>query len=344
MCLGLNFGQLLLLIQFTFLSSFLSSEHCEIFSTNKQPNCIMANSKRKLAETTNIVDVTPYKPNLLLKAQVTAKTSLKDFTSNGKDTSMFSCQLLDNTSEIRMTFFAEQAKKFFETIQVGKIYQIEYFKVKTAQKQYNDLNHPFELNAVNNTSFNLDDTTASKSIKLNMSFGNLETISQVQEDCCKDIIVIIKSFDDVTETYSSIKNVTYKKRDIELIDTSETMITLTLWGDHSTDFKSGIGDVIAVERAKVPVIASFLLTSNSTKANDLESIDHVYVEQYIIFPNKSQNVHYLSEEIDKAINYKSQHHLVGAIQDENFSTSTLTNMIEQQSGYYTFSLVYLTPR
>ncbi|KAJ8682156.1 hypothetical protein QAD02_017948 [Eretmocerus hayati] len=226
----------------------------------------MANSKRKFTETTNISDITPYKPNILLKAKVTAKTSLEDFISNGKEAIMFSCQLLDNTSEIRMTFFADQAKKFFETIQMGKIYQIQYFKVKTAQKQYNDLDHAYELNAVNNTIFDIDDTTPSKFIKLRMNFENLETISQLKEDCCKDIIAVIKSFDDVQETYSSIKNVTYKKRDLELIDTSETMITLTLWGDHSTEFKSQIGDVIAVKRAKVNIYQGIVKLSSTNSS------------------------------------------------------------------------------
>ncbi|KAJ8686601.1 hypothetical protein QAD02_022395 [Eretmocerus hayati] len=198
----------------------------------------MSSVKRTLEDSTNIIDITPYKPRLFVKAKVTAKTSLKEWVNNAKNSLMFSCQLLDNTGEIRMTFFAEEASKFFETVQIGKMYEIRYFKVKTAVKQYNDLNHPYELKAVKNTTFDIDNATPPKSIKLTMDFETLQSISQLQEPCCKDIIAIIKSFDDIKETYSSIKNVTYKKRDIELIDSSETLITLTLWGDHSSDFQS----------------------------------------------------------------------------------------------------------
>ncbi|KAJ8683298.1 hypothetical protein QAD02_019091 [Eretmocerus hayati] len=226
----------------------------------------MSNGKRTLEASTNIINITPYKPNLLLKAKVTAKTSMKDFANNATNSPMFSCQLLDNTGEIRMTFFGEEASKFFEIIQIGKIYEIRYFKVKSALKQYNDLNHLYELNAVKNTTFDIDNTTPSKSIKLTMNFETLQSISELQEDCCKDIIAIIKSFDDVKETYSSIKNVTYKKRDIELIDPTETMITLTLWGDHSSDFKSTVGDIIVIKRAKVTIYQGIVKLSSTNSS------------------------------------------------------------------------------
>ncbi|KAJ8677285.1 hypothetical protein QAD02_013072 [Eretmocerus hayati] len=224
------------------------------------------NNKRPLENTIGILHIIPYQPNLFLKAKVTAKTSMREWITNGRESQMFSCQLLDSTAEIRMTFFADQAKKFFKIIQVGKIYEIRYVKVNSASKQYNDLDHPYELNAVTNTTFDLDESTPSKSIKLNLSFENLRAISQSTEECCKDIIAIIKSFEDDTETYSTTKNMTYRKRDIELIDDSGTMISLTLWGDHATNFKSAIGDIIVIKRAKLTIYQGIirLSTTNSS--------------------------------------------------------------------------------
>ncbi|KAJ8676828.1 hypothetical protein QAD02_012615 [Eretmocerus hayati] len=174
----------------------------------------------------DIIHITPYQPNLFLKAKVTAKTSMREWLTNGKESQMFSCQLLDSTAEMRITFFADQAKKFFKTIEVGKTYEIRYVKVKSAVKQYNDLNHLYESNAVTRTTFDLNDSTPSELIKLNLSSENLEAISQLNEECCKDIIAIVRSFEDETETYSTTKNMTYKKRDIELIDDFGTMLQL----------------------------------------------------------------------------------------------------------------------
>ncbi|KAJ8681491.1 hypothetical protein QAD02_017278 [Eretmocerus hayati] len=65
---------------------------------------------------------------------------------------------------------------------------------------------------------------------------------------------------------------TCRKRDIDLIDDSGTMISLTLWGDHATNFKSSIGDIIVIKRAKLTIYQGItrLSTTNSS------SIFYVY--------------------------------------------------------------------
>ncbi|KAJ8677551.1 hypothetical protein QAD02_013338 [Eretmocerus hayati] len=240
----------------------------------------MSSAKRTIERNTNTIDITPHKPNLILKAKVTAKTALKSLLIIGKDSQMFSCQLLDNTSEIRMTFFAEE---------IGEVYEIRYYKVKSALKHYNDLNHPYELNAVKNTSFDIDDATLPKSMKLSLKFETLQNISQLQEDCCRDVFAIVKSFEDQKGTYSSIKNITHTKRDIELIDQTETMITLTLWGDHSSQLKSNVGDVIALEIAKVTIyqgIVKLSSTNSSIVMYDHQGKDRKNLETYWANNNK----------------------------------------------------------
>ncbi|KAJ8678079.1 hypothetical protein QAD02_013866 [Eretmocerus hayati] len=88
----------------------------------------------------------------------------------------------------------------------------------------------------------------------------------LDHDIYEDVIAIIKSFEDQKETYSSIKNVTHTKRDIELIDQSEIMMTLTLWGDPSSQFKSNVGDIIALKRAKVTIYQGIVKLSSTNSS------------------------------------------------------------------------------
>ena len=53
--------------------------------------------------------------------------------------------LIDESGEIRATAFKAECDKFYEMIEIGKVYYITQGTLKAANKQYSNLNNDYEL-------------------------------------------------------------------------------------------------------------------------------------------------------------------------------------------------------
>ena len=53
--------------------------------------------------------------------------------------------LIDESGEIRATAFKAECDKYYEMIQIGKVYYITQGTLKAANKQYSNLNNDYEL-------------------------------------------------------------------------------------------------------------------------------------------------------------------------------------------------------
>ncbi len=80
--------------------------------------------------------------------------------SNAKgDGKLFSIDMLDESGEIRGTFFNQQADKFFALIEAGKVYRIRGGALKPSNPKFNTLKNPFELSFSDATEVTLDDSS-----------------------------------------------------------------------------------------------------------------------------------------------------------------------------------------
>lgn len=72
--------------------------------------------------------------------------------SNSKgDGNLFNFDLIDESGEIRVTAFRDTADKFFDIIEVDKVYYISKAAIKVANKQFNALKNDYEM-TLNNDS------------------------------------------------------------------------------------------------------------------------------------------------------------------------------------------------
>ena len=53
--------------------------------------------------------------------------------------------LVDESGEIRATAFKNECDKYYEMIEIGKVYYITQGTLKAANKQYSNLNNDYEL-------------------------------------------------------------------------------------------------------------------------------------------------------------------------------------------------------
>lgn len=58
---------------------------------------------------------------------------------------LFSFDLKDDSGEIRVTAFNEECNRFFDLIEVGKVYTISRGTVKTANRKYSNVPNEYEM-------------------------------------------------------------------------------------------------------------------------------------------------------------------------------------------------------
>ncbi|KAJ8685905.1 hypothetical protein QAD02_021698 [Eretmocerus hayati] len=191
--------------------------------------------------------------NLFVKAKITSETSIKEWSKNqnNKESSgrLFSVQLLDSTGVIRNTFFEAGSEQFYDLVQVGNIYDMRNASVKSYLRKLNNIDHKFELNAVETTLIDIDGNTPPKSMKLSSIFQDLKSLLNATDENCTNVIAIIKEIHETSEIHSRDEDKTYKRKDINMLDKTNTMISLSLWGDHATNFSGKVGQVIVLKRA-----------------------------------------------------------------------------------------------
>jgi replication factor A1 len=87
----------------------------------------------------------------MIKARVTSKTDIKTWANAKNEGRLFSCNLIDETGEIRMTGFTDSVDKFYDMIDVGKVYFISNAAVKVAKRQFNNVKNDYEIHLDQNS-------------------------------------------------------------------------------------------------------------------------------------------------------------------------------------------------
>ncbi|KAE8751185.1 hypothetical protein FOCC_FOCC002013 [Frankliniella occidentalis] len=218
----------------------------------RSPNKAMGGMELTADTPTNpIASLTPYSNKWVIKARVTGKTNKRSWSNSKGDGTLFSFDLTDESGEIRATAFREQCEKFFDMIEVGKVYKVTKASLKTANKRFTTLNNDYEMNFNNETQVLLitEDDAAVPQIKFN--FSPLSEIETMEANLPVDVIGVVKSVGDLITFVAKQSNREMKKRDVTLVDKSNTAVNLTLWGEQAENFDGMNQPVIAVKGGKV---------------------------------------------------------------------------------------------
>ena len=161
--------------------------------------------------------------------------------------------LIDESGEIRATAFKEQCDKFYEMIEIGKVYYITQGTLKAANKQYSNLNNDYELTFKDSTEVVpcTDEDETSKIPTVQFDFCQISQLNPSLKDSNVDIIGVVKSTGDVVTFTSQRTQKELQKRDIVLVDKSLTEVNLTLWGGTAEKFNGENNPILAVKGAKV---------------------------------------------------------------------------------------------
>ncbi|KAL4002081.1 replication factor-a protein 1 (rpa1) family protein [Acanthocheilonema viteae] len=237
-------------------------------------NASVRSSSRRLANLvgqnlTPIKLITPYVNKWRICGVVTAKEDLRNIRTARRDMKVFNFELTDEEGGcIRIAAFDDVAEKFYSIIQKGSMFYVSGGTVKQANKRFNTTGHDYEI-TIRNDSEVLPclDREKIEQPKLSLSIVRLCNVANhIGEPI--DVIAIAEKVNDIMQVTARNTGAQLEKRDIILIDTSETEITLTFWGEQARTYDKEIeGQTIGIKGAFVKEFngSLSLSTGNSSR-------------------------------------------------------------------------------
>lgn len=195
----------------------------------------------------------PYQGRWAIKARVTAKGDIRRYHNAKGDGKVFSFDLLDSDGgEIRVTCFNALLDRFYEVVEVGKVYVVSRGNLRPAQKNYNHLNNEWEILLENGSTVDLCPDEDSSIPTQRFDFRPINEIEDAQNNAILDIIGVVTSVNPCT-TIQRKNGMETQKRTMNLKDMSGRSVEVTMWGDFCNREGSQLQGM--VERGIFPVLA-----------------------------------------------------------------------------------------
>ncbi|XP_031833471.1 replication protein A 70 [Nomia melanderi] len=225
-------------------------------SPPKQKNNYAQKSSTNQASTNDIstvpiVALSPYQNRWVIKARVVSKSGIRTWSNSRGEGKLFSMDIVDESGEIRCTAFRDQCDKFYDMLEVGKVYYISRATLKTANKQFNNLKNDYEMTLIGDSEIIPCYDAGNEIPSLRFDFMPISQVENKEKNDIMDILGVVKSCSDLQVLTSRTTGREMKKKDVNLVDESNTMVCLTLWGSQAEDFDGSMNPVLAIKGARV---------------------------------------------------------------------------------------------
>ncbi|XP_075473998.1 replication protein A 70 kDa DNA-binding subunit A isoform X2 [Primulina tabacum] len=206
-----------------------------------------------------IAALNPYQGRWAIKARVTAKGDLRRYNNAKGDGKVFSFDLLDSDGgEIRVTCFNAVVDRFYDAIEVGKVYVISKGSLKPAQKNFNHLKNEWEIFLEATSSVDLCTDEDASIPKQQFSFRPIGEIENAENNSILDVIGVVVTVNPSVPILRK-NGMETQRRILNLKDQSGRSVELTLWGDFCNRegqqlqemVETGLSPVLAVKAGKV---------------------------------------------------------------------------------------------
>lgn len=213
---------------------------------------------------TPISKLHPYRKKWTIRARVTHKTPVREFCNPRREGKLFTFDLIDEKRyQIRAAVFNKWVDKYFDMIEINKVYYISNARMKVARQRYTSLKHYYEINFTANTVVAPCEGNFDNIPSLQFDFIPLDEMDDLDPDTALDIIGVCCSFQEVENALAK-GTIEMPKRDIILIDQSNAEISVSLWGDLAENFDGSSYPVVAFKGARLNdlrVITTFVSTA-----------------------------------------------------------------------------------
>ncbi|XP_047082714.1 replication protein A 70 kDa DNA-binding subunit A-like [Lolium rigidum] len=230
-----------------------------------------------------ISSLNPYQGRWAIKGRVTAKGDIRRYHNAKGEGKVFSFDLLDSDGgEIRVACFNALLDRFYEVVEVGKVYVVSRGNLKPAQKNFNHLNSEWEIMLENGSTVELCPDEDRSIPSQRFDFRPISEIEDTPTTNMVDIIGVVTSVSTCT-TLQKKNGTETQKRNINLKDMSGRSVDVTMWGDFCNREGSKLQEM--VERGVFPVLA--VKTGRVTDFNG-KSVGTISSSQLLIDPDISE--------------------------------------------------------
>ncbi|XP_055389395.1 replication protein A 70 kDa DNA-binding subunit-like [Condylostylus longicornis] len=193
-----------------------------------------------------ISSLSPYKSKWVIKVRILSKSPIRSWSNAGGEGKLFSMDLIDESGEIRATAFRNECEKFFDMIEVDKVYKISKCQLKQANKKFCTLNNDYEMTFTPQTIVQLCTDNEDDIPQANYNWVPISQVSNMEPKAKVDVIGICREIGELQTFTAKTNNRELKKRELTLVDTSNAAVQLTLWGDEAVKFDGYVQPVIAI--------------------------------------------------------------------------------------------------
>ncbi|GMH90990.1 hypothetical protein TrST_g6866 [Triparma strigata] len=181
----------------------------------------------------NIIPVSqlnPYQNKWVIKGRITNKGDMRTWNNAKGEGCLFSIDILDASGmDIRGTFFKEDANKWFNVLEVDKVYTFSGGRLKVANPQWNKCKCQHEITFDRSTDIQLCEEDAS--IQQNIfDFSQIVKLESIEPESIIDIIGVVASISPVTSITAKKTGNELKKCELTVMDDSDAQVNVTLWG------------------------------------------------------------------------------------------------------------------
>jgi len=170
----------------------------------------------------------------LIRARVTSKGQLRSFNSRGGTAmQVFDVVLMDESGEIRASFFGQLADKYHGVLEPGRVYTFSRGVCRIANRQYNRCPHRYEL------VFDRDglvepaaDDGRIETVRFN--FVDLRALQSRSLPCSVDICAVVVNVGPPV-AFTSQGGKELVKRELIVADDTATSLAVAIWGERAKE-------------------------------------------------------------------------------------------------------------
>jgi len=193
---------------------------------------------------TPIGALNPYTSKWTIKAKVTQMGELRQTTAKGVPVSVWEMVVADESGEIKMTAWRENADRFSRIATEGGTFLISRGQIRMANKRFSTTSNCYEITLTNDSHMApCHDDVAIFTPAYRYEFTPIADLASKPANATVDVAGVVTATGPLVELTSK-KGTQLVKRILTISDDSNAAIEMTLWGSTAQSFPDDVGSAV----------------------------------------------------------------------------------------------------